>query len=115
MTAYRYFSLTEAARKPPDADAIMDELSEHLLERDNLEDALLDLCRHGVEEKFGPKFGPESDRLDGLDDLASKLQKQRRRLLDKYDVQPLLDDLAEEIRSLGRRALPFVGSSRGQK
>ena len=54
MTAYRYFGLTQTARKPPAADAIMDELAEHLLERDSLEDALLDLWRRGVEDMFGP-------------------------------------------------------------
>lgn len=96
MKAYRYSAPARPAQKPPDADAIMDQLAGHVLERDSLEEAMLELCKQGVEQQYG-------DSLDGLDRLTSKLQKQRRRLLDQYNMEPLLERLSEEIRSLVRR------------
>ncbi len=96
MTVYRYSAHVRSAPKTPAADTIMDQLSDHLLKRESLEDAMLDLCKKGVDRKYG-------EGLEGLDSLTSKLQQQRRQLLDEYAVEPLLDRLSGEIQSLIRR------------
>lgn len=96
MNGYRYFAPAERSQAPPDADTIMDQLAEHVLERDSLEDAMRQLCKKGVEHKYG-------DSLDGLDKLAARLQKQRRQLLDEHAMDPLLDGLSEKLQSLIKR------------
>ena len=79
----------------------MDQLSDHLLKRESLDDAMLDLCKKGVDRKYGEGF-------EGLDSLTSKLRQQRRQLLDEYAVEPLLDRLSEEIQSLVGRETEAV-------
>jgi uncharacterized protein with von Willebrand factor type A (vWA) domain len=81
----------------------MDQLAEHVLDKSSLEDAMQELCKGGVEQAYG-------DSLDGLDELASKLQRQRRQLLDEYSVEPLLKQLSKEIQSLVNREIDELRS-----
>jgi hypothetical protein len=96
MIAYRYSASAPTGRARPEADAIMDELARHVLENDSLEEAMRELCKKGVEQKYG-------DSLDGLNRLASKMLNLRRQALDRYTVEPLLRRLTDEIQSLLHR------------
>lgn len=98
MNTYRYSAPARRQHPFPDAEAIMDELAEHALEQNSLEQAMLKLCKSGVEQKY-------DDSLDGLDELASRLRRRRQQLLDRYTLEPLLRQLSERIRSLVRREL----------
>ncbi len=96
MIAYRYSAPAPREHAPPEPDTIMDELARHVLERDSLDEAMLELGKRGIEQKY-------DDSIDGLDRLASKLLERRRKVLDRYTVEPLLERLSRKIRSILRR------------
>jgi len=82
----------------------MDELAKHTLEQNTLDQAMHKLSRQGVKEKFGQS-------LDGLDDLASRLRRQRQQLLDEHTMEPLFEQLARQIKSMVRRELEALRES----
>jgi uncharacterized protein with von Willebrand factor type A (vWA) domain len=79
----------------------MDQLAQHVLEHSSLEDALHKLCKQGVKQKYGRS-------LEGLDQLAAQLRHRRRQLLDRYNLQPLLDELSRQVHSLVQRELEAI-------
>ena len=103
MKTYRYFASAAPSPTSPDTDTIMDQLAEHVLDHNSLDDAMQELSKRGVEQAYG-------DSLDGLDELASRLQKQRRQLLGEYAVDPLLEKLSKEIQSLVNREIEELRS-----
>ena len=93
MIAFRYSAPARPKKTLPEADTIMDELARHVIDHGSLNEAMLKLCKQGIERKY-------DDPIDGLNRLASKLHDRRRKVLDRYTVEPLLRRLSDEIQSL---------------
>ncbi|GAB4345170.1 MAG: VWA domain-containing protein [Candidatus Abyssubacteria bacterium] len=98
MSTYRYFAPCQRQAAAPDAESIMDQLAEHMLEKGSLEQALLTLSRQGVHQRY-------SDSLDGFDQLASRLRELRRQLQEQYTLEPLLKQLSDLAQSLIHKEL----------
>jgi uncharacterized protein with von Willebrand factor type A (vWA) domain len=98
MNTYRYSAPQNLEQCFPDADAIMDELAQHALEENSLEQAMLKLSKKGVQEKYG-------DSLEGLDQMAAKSQSLRRQLQSEYALEPLIKQLRKQIQSLIQKEL----------
>ncbi len=76
----------------------MDQLAEHVLEHNSIDQAMLKLHRQGVKEKYG-------ESLEGFDTLAQRLRERRQHLQRQYALEPLLQHLSHQINSLVRREL----------
>ncbi|RJP26078.1 MAG: hypothetical protein C4520_01230 [Candidatus Abyssobacteria bacterium SURF_5] len=98
MNTYKYSAPAQPYQALPDADTIMDELAEHALEENSLEQAMLKLSKKGVKEKYG-------DSVDGLDRLAADSHSLRRRLQSEYTFEPLIQQLRKQIQALVREEL----------
>ncbi len=101
MIAFRYSAPARPKKTLPEADTIMDELARHVIDHGSLDEAMLKLCKQGIERKY-------DDSIDGLNRLASKLHDRRRKVLDRYTVEPLLRRLSDEIQSLLQKEIEAV-------
>lgn len=98
MRAYRYSATAHRKGGIPDAESIIDQLARHVLEETSLERAMQEMCKHGVEQKY-------DDSLDGLNELATQLKQQRKRLLSEHSLDPLLRQFSEQLQSLVHQEL----------
>ena len=78
-----------------DANALMDQLSEHLLRQGDVMKALRDLLRNGVENREGMQ-------LTGLRDLMEQLKNQRRQQLEQHNMDSVVEDLKERLEEILR-------------
>ncbi len=77
---------------PLDEDALMDELSEQLLNHGDVNTALRNMMRRGLQGFEG--------RTKGLQDLMEQLQQRRQESLDRYDLSSALDDIRQRLESI---------------
>ena len=94
MPAYRY-SRWDGRQEvfPPDDSAIMEELSDQLLQHGDINAALRALMRAGLPQPFG-------ERGMGLQDLLDRLQKRRRDAMKRYNLDSALDDIRTKLDSI---------------
>ena len=94
MPAYRY-SRWDGRQEvfPPDDSAIMEELSDQLLQHGDINAALRALMRAGLPQPFG-------ERGMGLQDLLDRLQKSRRDAMKRYNLDSALDDIRAKLDSI---------------
>ena len=94
MPAYRY-SRWDGRQEvfPPDDSAIMEELSDQLLQHGDINAALRALMRAGLPQPFG-------ERGMGLQDLLDRLQKRRRDAMKRYNLDSALDDIRAKLDSI---------------
>jgi uncharacterized protein with von Willebrand factor type A (vWA) domain len=74
----------------PDADELMDQLSDELLRQGDVMRALRELFRQGFQNRDG-------DRMTGLRELMEQLKNQRRQQLQQYNMDSVVDDLKERL------------------
>ncbi|MFW6195251.1 MAG: VWA domain-containing protein, partial [Chloroflexota bacterium] len=91
MVVFRYYRW-DGSQEPfrPGADDLMDALSENLYEHGDLQRALRDLFRRGME-------GREGQRMSGLQDMQRQLNQQRREKLKQNDLDSVIDDIQEKL------------------
>lgn len=96
MTSYRY-SRWDGTQQPfaPDSEELFDQLADSLLESGDLESALRDLFRSGMES-------PDGRRMQGLQDLIEQLRQRRDQELTRYDMDSVMDDLRQRVREIER-------------
>jgi uncharacterized protein with von Willebrand factor type A (vWA) domain len=73
-----------------DDEALMDELSEDLMEHGDVRRALRDLLRRGMRNQ-------EGDRMEGLRDLMDRLRSRRQENLQRYNLDSMFDDIKERL------------------
>ena len=73
-----------------DPDDVMDELSNDLMNSDNVWKALQRLLQRGMT-------GSAGQRQEGLRDLMERLKARRQELTDQYDLGSILKDIKERL------------------
>src|SRR3972149_5167905 len=74
----------------PDADDLLNALSDDILEDGDIWRALRKLMQQGLRNQDGA-------HTDGLRQLLERLKKQRQQKLDRYDLNSLVDGLQERL------------------
>ena len=88
---YRYSLWDGTQEVPPvDADQVLDNLSDDLMNFGDLQHALRNLLQRGMRNPMG-------DRTQGLRDLLQQLRQQRRQQLDRFDLSSVFDQLREQL------------------
>ena len=94
MSDYKYYRWDGTQRifeiQP---EELFDELSNEVLSYGDLRWALQRLMQRGLTNRFG-------QRLEGMRELLKRLQKERQRQLDKYNLGSILDDIKERLKSI---------------
>ena len=76
-----------------DPDDVMDELSNDLMNSNNVWRALQRLLQRGMT-------GPAGQRQEGLRDLMERLKARRQELTDQYDLGSILKDIKERLEDI---------------
>ena len=76
-----------------DANQLMDQLSEELLEQGDVMRALREMFRNGVQNQ-------EGQQLSGLKALMERLKNQRRQQLQQHNMDSVVDDLKEKLEEI---------------
>ena len=94
MTQYRY-SRWDGSQQASDLDedAIMDSLSDDILEQGDVNRALRSLMQRGMQ-------GDQGQRIEGLRDLRERLRQQRQQQLERYNLDSLMEDLKELLKDV---------------
>jgi len=94
--AYRYSRWDGSQALPDlDADELMDQLSDELLKQGDVMRALRELLRQGMQNRQG-------QRMTGLREMMEQLKEQRRRQLQNYNMDSVVDDLKERLENILR-------------
>jgi len=76
-----------------DANQLMDQLSEELLEQGDVMRALREMFRNGVQNQDG-------QQLSGLKELMERVKNQRRQQLQQHNMDSVVDDLKEKLEEI---------------
>ena len=77
----------------PDQDDLMEALAEDLMEHGDINRALRDMMRRGMQM-------PDGQRLDGLRDMMERLRRQRQQQLQRHNMEHTMDDLKEKLQDI---------------
>ncbi len=77
-----------------DDEDLLERLSEDILAGHDVEQAMRGLLRRGIEG------GDQDQRIEGLHDLMQRVQEQRRNMLERFNLESLIDDLKERLRDV---------------
>ncbi|HMS58465.1 MAG TPA: hypothetical protein PKA49_06385 [Tepidiformaceae bacterium] len=91
---YRY-SMWDGTQEVPDvqADEILDNLTDDLMNFGDLQHALRNLMQRGMRS-------PQGDRMQGLRDLLQQLRQQRRQQLDRFNLSSAFDDIKKKLEEI---------------
>ncbi|TAK36893.1 MAG: VWA domain-containing protein [Chloroflexota bacterium] len=73
-----------------DADALLKELSDDILEHGDIDHAIRRVMQRGLQ-------GPMGSRLKGLQELIQQLRDRRQQALNKYDLSSVMDDIKKKL------------------
>ena len=76
-----------------DADELMDLLSDDILNRGDIMQALRDLFRQGMQNRDG-------EQMPGLRQLMEQLKERRRQQMQQHNMDSVLDDLKERLQDI---------------
>jgi uncharacterized protein with von Willebrand factor type A (vWA) domain len=97
MVRYRYSEWDGTQEIPPlEADDILENLTDDLMNFGDLQHALRNLLQRGMKDPMG-------QRMQGLRDLLQQLRQQRRQTLDKYNLSSAFDDLKKRLNDILQR------------
>lgn len=96
MTSYRY-SRWDGSQQPfsPDGDEMFDEIADSIFDSGDLESALNELFRSGMQS-------PDGRQMSGLQDLINRLRDRRNQQIQRYDMDSVMEDLRERVREVER-------------
>ena len=94
MKSYRY-SGWDGSQDPfgMDADDLMDAMSDELMQHGDLQRALQNLMRRGMQGNMGSGF-------EGLRELMERLKEQNRERLERYNLASMIDELKEKLKEI---------------
>ncbi len=91
---YRYSMWDGTQEVPPlEANDILDNLTDDLMNFGDLQHALRNLLQRGMRD-------PSGQRMQGLRDLLQQLRQQRRQQLDKFDLNSIFDDIKRQLEEI---------------
>lgn len=91
MFVFRYSEWDGTQEIPPlDADDVLENLTDDLMNFGDLQHALRNLLQRGMRNQSG-------QRMQGLRDLLQQLRQQRRQTLDRYNLSSVFDDLKKRL------------------
>ena len=97
MVRYRYSEWDGTQEIPAlDADEVIENLSDDLMNFGDLQHALRNLLQRGMRNQQG-------QRMQGLRDLLQQLRQQRRQTLDQYNLSSAFDDLKKRLNEIVQR------------
>jgi len=97
MVRYRYSEWDGTQELLPlDADEVLENLTDDLMNFGDLQHALRNLLQRGMRNPAGQK-------MQGLRDLLQQLRQQRRQTLDRYNLSSAFDDLKQRLDDLVQR------------
>lgn len=77
-----------------DDDDLLEQLSDDILAGNDIDQALRGLLQRGIE-------GSDQDqRIEGLHELMQRVQEQRRNMLERFNLESLINDLKERLRDV---------------
>ena len=76
-----------------DPDKVMDEISNDLMNENNIWRALQRLMQRGMTN-------PSGQRMDGFRDLLERLKRRRQETTDRYDLSSVLNDIKEKLQDI---------------
>ncbi len=74
-----------------DGEDVMEQLSEHLVNHSDISKALESLAKGGLRTKYG-------EDVPGVDEILSRLRAQEQEILDRYNLDHVLEDIEGLIR-----------------
>ena len=77
-----------------DDDDLLESLSDDILAGADAEQALRGLLRRGIEGS------DEGQRVEGLHELMERVREQRRSMLERFNLESLIDDLKERLQDV---------------
>ena len=91
MVSYRY-SRWDGSQHPFDLDEddLLDALSEDIMNHGDLDRAMRNLMRQGMD-------GDQGQRITGLRDLRERLQRLQQQQMERYNLESAMDDIAERL------------------
>lgn len=92
MITFRYTDWDGSQRVQLSVDKIFEELAKHLSSTDDMQQALDQLMRQGLED--------DGQRLKGLDDLVRELREEMRKRYRESNLRSSLDELQERLDAL---------------
>ncbi|MBI5948691.1 MAG: VWA domain-containing protein [Chloroflexi bacterium] len=94
VTRFRY-SMWDGTQEVPalEADDILDNLTDDLMNFGDLQHALRNLMQRGMRDPMG-------QRMQGLRDLLQQLRQQRRQQLDRFDLSSVFDDIKQKLEEI---------------
>ena len=91
---FRYSMWDGTQEVPPlEADDILDNLTDDLMNFGDLQHALRNLMQRGMRD-------PNNQRMQGLRDLLQQLRQQRRQQLDKFNLSSVFDDIKKKLEEI---------------
>jgi uncharacterized protein with von Willebrand factor type A (vWA) domain len=97
MVRYRYTEWDGTQEIPPlDADEVLENLTDDLMNFGDLQHALRNLLQRGMRDPMG-------QRMQGLRDLLQQLRQQRRQTLDRFNLSSAFDDLRKRLNEIVER------------
>ncbi len=91
MQRYRYSRWDGTQDVPvPDADSLLNAISDDLLNFGDLQQALRNLLERGLQTQQG-------QRVSGLQELLRRLRQRRRQMLDRYDLSSVIEDIRQRL------------------
>ena len=73
-------------------DEVFDRLNEHLDDTGDLQQSMRRLMQRGM--------GEEDDRVSGLDELLSRVAREKRRMYEQYQIRSALDEIQERLQDI---------------
>src|SRR6266566_5756103 len=94
MVRYRYSEWDGTQEIPPlDADNVLENLTDDLMNFGDLQHALRNLLQRGMRDQQG-------QRMQGLRDLLQQLRQQRRSTLDRFNLSSVFDDIQKKLEEI---------------
>ena len=99
MSTYKYSRWDETQDPIKDRNSAFDALAEEILEAGDVNDALRNLFQNGLQE------GAREERtgirpVGGLNDLRKRLEEHKRFLLERYNLDSIVDDLSRMAKDI---------------
>lgn len=92
MPRIRYTRWNGSSAASLGAEQVFDQLSNHLSEIGDLQQAMRRLMQRGLRNG--------EEQVNGLDDLLSQIAREIRRLYDRYQIHSALDQVGEKLQSI---------------
>src|SRR5438445_8978977 len=107
LSRFAYSRWDGTQRLAIDADELLDQLADRLIDGEDPRRALQQLMREGFQR-------PDGERLQGLRELLEKIKQARQERLERHDLGKVVDELREALDKIVERERGTVESRLAQ-